>query len=151
MTQNTTPEKFTEFLQLLAEVGNVSKCCEALNLSRFPVYMRRQNNKTFRKKWDIAKKMAVARLEDESWRRAFEGVTKPVFYKGEQLRTAPTKKHPKGEPYFERTYSDTLLMHRLNAERPNKYQYRQKIDASVDGEIIVKVVKFATDGNNDTK
>jgi hypothetical protein len=96
--------------------------------------------------------MAVARLEDESWRRAFEGVTKPVFYKGEQLRTAPTKKHPKGELYFERTYSDTLLMHRLNAERPDKYQYRQKIVGDgPDGEIIVKVVKFATDGNNDTK
>ena len=112
MTDPITPEKYNEFLELLAEVGNVSKVCEGLGISRFPVYHRRVKNKTFRKKWELAKKMSIARLEDEAWRRAFEGVTKPVFYKGEQIRTAPTLEHPKGEPYFERTFSDTLLMHR---------------------------------------
>ena len=141
-----TPEKKQEFLDLLAETGNVSKVCAALGVSRMHIYIHRKKNKTFEKKWALAKKLYIARLEDEAWRRAFEGITKPIFYKGEQLRRAPTPEFPEGEPYFERTYSDTLLMHRLNAERPNKYQYRQKIDGNIDGEIIVKVVKFSDKG-----
>ena len=132
MSPPITPEKYNEFLELLAEVGNVAKCCDALGMSRFPVYMRRQKNKTFRKKWDIAKKMSIARLEDEAWRRAFEGITKPVFYKGEQLKNAD------GTPYFERTYSDTLMMHRLNAEKPDKYQYKHRIDADLSGKFTFK-------------
>ena len=127
---------------MFAEIGNVSKCCDALNLCRNDLYVKRKSNKSFAKKWQIAKEASIARLEDEAWRRAFEGIKKPVFYKGEQIR------NPDGTPYFERIYSDTLLMHRLNAERPDKYHYRQQIDGKVDGEITVKVIKFA---NNDTE
>ena len=127
---------------MLAEIGNVSKCCDALNLCRNDLYVKRKSNKSFAKKWQSAKEASIARLEDEAWRRAFEGIVKPLFYKGEQIRNAD------GTPYFERTYSDTLLMHRLNAERPDKYHYRQQIDGKVDGEITVKVIKFA---NNDTE
>ena len=139
MSDPVTSEKYNEFLSMLAEVGNATKCCDALGMSRFPVYNRRLKSKKFREKWELAKKMAVAKLEDEAWRRAFEGVTRPVFYKGEQLKNAD------GTLYFERTYSDTLLMHRLNAERPDKYQYRQRIDGNIDANITVKVVKFAAE------
>jgi len=131
------PEKIREFLSLLADIGNVSKCCEALNICRQDLYIKREKNKTLAKQWDVAKKASIARLEDEAWRRAFEGIKKPLFYKGEQV------KDKDGNPYFERVYSDTLMMHRLNAERPDKYHYRQQVDANVNGEITVKVVKFA--------
>jgi len=132
MSARITPENYKEFFNLLAEVGNVTKVCEAIGISRFPIYDRYRNNKTFRKKFDLAKEMSIARLEDEAWRRAFEGITKPVFYKGEQLKNAD------GTPYFERTYSDTLLMHRLNAEKPDKYQYKHRIDADLSGKFTFK-------------
>ena len=140
-------ETKANFLELLAEIGNVSKCCEAICVSRVGIYRLKKKNKTFRKQWELAKDIANAKLEDEAWRRAFEGIARPKFHQGEQLRLAPTSEHPEGEPYFETTYSDTLMMQRLNAEWPDKYQYRHKIEGSgPDGEIIVKVVKFAADG-----
>jgi len=131
MTDRITPQKYNDFLEMLSEIGNAAKCCEALGMSRGPVYARRTKNKTFRKKWKIAKKLSIARLEDEAWRRAFEGIKKPVFYKGEQIE------NPDGTPYFERVYSDTLMMHRLNAERPDKYHYRQSVEHS--GNIVTEV------------
>ena len=125
-------KQIKDFLSMFAEIGNVSKCCEALNLCRNDLYLKRRKNKNFAKKWQIAKDASIARLEDEAWRRAFEGVKKPIFYKGEQIKNAD------GTPYFERTYSDTLLMHRLNAERPNKYQYKHSVDANLSGKFTFK-------------
>ena len=121
------PDKINEFLSLLGEIGNVSKCCEALGLCRNDMYVKRSKNKSFAKKWAVAKQLYIAKLEDESWRRAFEGIEKPLFYKGEQIKLDD------GTPYFERVYSDTLLMHRLNAERPDKYQYKHHIDGNLSG------------------
>ena len=120
---------------MLSETGNVRKCCVALGISRWQMYVHRRRSAKFDEEWIAARKIAVALLEDEAWRRAFDGIEKDVWYKG-----VPVGK--------ETVYSDTLLMHRLNAERPDKYQYRQKIDANVDGEIVVKVIKFA---DNDSK
>jgi hypothetical protein len=93
-------------------------------------YRTRNRSKKFAADWDFAKKLHIAAMEDEAWRRAYEGIEKDVWYKGESVGK-------------ERYYSDTLIMHRLNAERPNKYQYRAKVDGQVNGEITVKIVKFA--------
>jgi hypothetical protein len=129
------PKKITKrmkqrFLELLADCGNVYKCSVALNVSRSDLYRYRNADPEFREAWDAAKEAAVELLEDEGWRRAFDGIEKPVFYKGEICG-------------YVQDYSDTLLMHRLNAERPDKYQYRQKIDANVEGNITIQIVKFA--------
>ena len=79
----------------------------------------------FGKGWVEAQDMAIELLEDESFRRAFDGIDKNVWYKGEVVGV-------------EKQYSDTLLMNRLQAERPDKYQYRQKIDADITGDITFK-------------
>ena len=126
-----------KFLRLLSETGNVTKCCTALNVSRVSIYTQRRKCPKFAEQWTQALEHAVELLEDEGLRRAFEGIERDVWYKGEVV----------GQ---ERHYSDTLLMHRLQAEKPEKYQYRQKVDANVTGDITIKVVKFA-DGNKDTK
>lgn len=128
-----TPELKKEFIRLLSETGNVSICCRALNISRWAIYQHKSKNKKFAEQWKAAAEMAIALLEDESWRRAFNGVEKAVWYKGEMVGT-------------ERQFSDTLLMHRLNAERPDKYQYRQKVDANVTGDITFK---WADDDDQD--
>ena len=132
-----TPQKKKEFLRLLSETGNVFKTCKALNLDRPNVYAARKRSARFAEQWDAAKQMYIALLEDEAWRRAFEGVDKGIWYQGERVGV-------------EKQYSDTLLMHRLNAEKPDKYQYRHKVDANVQGNITVEVVKFA-DENTDSE
>jgi len=139
MSQNPkiTPAFKKKFLKLLSETGHVSNCCSALNVSRNEMYRHREKSPKFKEKWIQALSHAVELLEDEAWRRAYEGIDRAVWYKGEAVGT-------------EKHYSDTLLMHRLNAERPDKYHYRQQVDANVSGEIVVKVVKFA-DGDNNTK
>jgi hypothetical protein len=59
----------------------------------------------------------VDTLEAEADRRAAEGTLRPVFYKGEQC----------GEI---REYSDTLLIFRLKALRPEKYRERSNVAVS---------------------
>jgi len=125
-----TPKLKEKFCELLANEGNVVKCCAALNVSRQQMYRHRREEPDFKEQWDQAREMSIDLLEDEAFRRAFHGVTKEIYYKGEVVGT-------------EQQYSDTLLMHRLNAERPDKYSYRQKIDANVEGNITIEVVKFA--------
>ncbi|MCG7851040.1 MAG: hypothetical protein MIO92_00805 [Methanosarcinaceae archaeon] len=139
MAQNPkiTPAFKKKFLKLLSETGHVSNSCLALNVSRNEMYRHRRNSPKFEEKWKQALSDAVELLEDEAWRRAYEGIDRAVWYKGTVVGT-------------EKLYSDTLLMHRLNAERPDKYHYRQQVDANVTADITVKVIKFS-DGDNNPK
>lgn len=120
-----TPLLKKKFLKLLSETGMVNKSCKALNITRQAMYNHKRINKKFSEQWRAAQDMATEMLEDESFRRAFHGMEKAVWYKGEVVGT-------------ERIYSDTLLMNRLQAEKPDKYQYRQKIDADITGDITFK-------------
>ena len=58
---------------------------------------------------------AVDDLEAEAWRRAKEGVEKPVFQGGKQVGVI-------------REYSDTLMATLLKAHRPEKYRENFKIE-----------------------
>lgn len=127
-----------KFIRLLSETGNISKCCSALNISRVAIYKERRTNKKFAQEWKEAQEQAIGLLEDESWRRAFEGIEKEIWYRGQSVG-------------IERQYSDTLLMHRLQAELPEKYQYRQKVDQNVTGSIKIEIVKFADAKTDDDK
>ena len=89
------------------------------------MYRHRRNSPKFEEKWKQALSDAVELLEDEAWRRALEGIDRAVWYKGEVVGT-------------EKLYSDTLLMHRLNAERPDKYHYRQQVEGNISGNFIFK-------------
>ena len=132
-----TPAFKRKFLNLLSDTGNVSKCCKALNITRVQMYKHRRENSKFKEAWEAAYQVAIALLEDEAWKRAM-GVEHDKFNKLGK-KTGVVKK-----------YSDTLLMCLLQANFPDKYQYRQKVDASVTGDLTIKIVKFAN-GNNDTK
>jgi hypothetical protein len=50
-------------------------------------------------------------LEAEAWRRAVDGVDRPIFQRGEQVGV-------------ERVYSDNLMVQLLKAHRPEKYRER---------------------------
>ena len=87
----------------------------------------RQRSKRFAAQWDDALEEATDLLEAEAWRRAFTGIDKPMFFKGEVV--ASIKK-----------YSGPLLMFLLEAHRPQKFRDGGKveqpgaIDVGVDGD-----------------
>src|SRR5437667_12509832 len=104
-----------QFLQYLAETGNVSRSVKLVGTSPARVYTLRQNDPAFRQAWDDAEQIAADRLEAEAWRRAVEGFDEPVVSAGKLVRDED------GNPVMVRRYSDTLLLALLRAHRPAKF------------------------------
>jgi len=75
--------------------------------------------------------VAVGGLESEAVRRAYEGVRKPVFYKGEHVRDS------EGRLVYETEFSDNLLMFLLKAYDPKRFgdKLRATFDANWSGNL----------------
>jgi hypothetical protein len=95
----------------LARHGRVAQAARVAAYTKSRVYAWRKTDAVFAEAWDDAIATYVEAVEAEVDRRAVEGVAKPMFYLGEQC----------GEVV---TYSDTLLMFRLKALRPEMYRER---------------------------
>jgi hypothetical protein len=96
------------FLAALRETGQVTRSCELSDISRNTVYTHRREEPEFAIEWDKALEDAAGTLEDEAWRRARDGVNKPIVYQGMVMGT-------------QKEYSDTLLMFMLKGIKPDKY------------------------------
>lgn len=117
MAQRTirTVKKRETFLAALTAAGNVSEACQAAGIGRTAAYAWRAADAEFAAAWDGALEEAADRMEREAFRRAVEGVEKPVFGSlGQGLGS--------GEVGRVREYSDTLLIFLLKAARPEKYR-----------------------------
>jgi hypothetical protein len=132
---NWTPEKEEKFLKkLVATGGNVSAACRVIGAARSTAYDHKKNDTEFAKKWQEAVDQGIDALEQEARRRAFIGVKKKVFYKGQKIDEI-------------REFSDTLLIFILKALRPEKYVERQEITGRggkdlIPSEITHKIDKF---------
>ena len=115
-----TPKKLQEFLNELAETGNVLATAKMLNLSRRDLYRVRKEDPDFHAAWEEAMDQAADHLEAEARRRAVEGWEEPVFYQG--IETGLVRK-----------YSDTLLIFLLKGARPEKYRDRVSTELSGPG------------------
>lgn len=132
-----TAKKRSLFLDALAQTGNVSEAATAAAIGRSAAYDWRRDDAAFAADWDAAVDEAADRMEREAFRRAVEGVERPVFGSlGQGLGS--------GEVGRVREYSDTLLIFLLKGARPEKYRERQ--DVKLQGEIAHKgyVVKDAS-------
>lgn len=103
------------FLETFAATGNVKESAAAAGVGRRTVYDRRSNDATFAAAWDDAEQESHDRLEREAFRRAAEGVEKPVFQGGKLVGTVCE-------------YSDTLLIFLLKARRPEKYRDNHRVE-----------------------
>ena len=103
------------FIELLRETGNVTLAAQHAGQSRNQVHDVRQRSKRFAAQWDDALEEATDLLEAEARRRAFTGIDKPVFFKGEVV--ASIKK-----------YSDPLLMFLLEAYDPQMFRDGGKVE-----------------------
>lgn len=128
------PEVWTAFLATLAETGHVKNSCEAVGLNRITAYTRRRDDEDFRKLWEEAHQIGMSCLEDEAKRRAYEGVTKGVYYKGDRVDE-------------EVVYSDALLMFLMQG-RDTRYKRKQEITGA-DGGPLLALAKLDDEGLED--
>ncbi len=111
--------KQRRFLAAYARCGSLRAAQEISGVNRWSHSMTWiKSDPEYAAAFEVAKEMHIERLEEEADRRGVEGVSKPVFYKGQVV--GHTVEH-----------SDTLLMFRLNALAPDKYRYRQHVTADV--------------------
>lgn len=148
-----TPEKETDFCEILAETGIVARACKVVGVSRVTAYKHKQDDPEFAAKWDKALKVGISALEDEAHRRAFEGVDKPLVHQGQftplfveerdangnviMEEIAEGVIRPKriplldadGKPQYAtmKEYSDTLAIFLLKAHNPEKYRENMKV------------------------
>ena len=80
-----SPERQTQFLSALSEVGSVRIACARVGVSVQTAYLHRRRSARFAAGWDGALVLARQVAEDVLAFRALEGVEEPVFYRGEQV------------------------------------------------------------------
>lgn len=132
------------FLKLLAETGNISKCCKAVDVSSGVAYKHRKNDKEFGVLWDEAEDMAADAIEAEMWRRGVDGVDRPLVFQGE----ITPKKDADGKvmvddknmpiPQTIKEYSDVLLIQMAKAKRPEKFNERLQVEGVGGGNLVVE-------------
>jgi hypothetical protein len=82
-----TVERQIAFVEKLADCGSISAACKHVGMSRESVrkLRRRPGGRAFRDACDAALDCSFADLEETALERAKNGVSRPVFYKGEQV------------------------------------------------------------------
>lgn len=119
-----TLEKDDLFFQSLSQGGSVRQALRCSGYSRTMVYVWRKADETFAARWGDADETAIERMEEEADRRAIDGTSKPVFFKGDECGHI-------------QDYSDTLLIFRLKAKRP--HVYRDNVSLEHSGTVAVTV------------
>lgn len=109
--KTATARKREKFLNVLKESGNVSVAVKRAAISRRIAYVWRGDDPVFAVEWEDAMQEYCDTLEAEADRRAVEGVPSRLYFdkEGNQI----------GEI---RRYSDTLLIQRLKALKPEIYR-----------------------------
>lgn len=116
-----TSRKQRAMLVALARLGCVTHAAEVAGVARPVHYLWLKDCPAYAAEADRAQTWHVEQLEAEADRRALEGVLEPVVSGGQVVA-------------WRRRYSDTLLMFRLKALRPETYRERTetKIAAKVE-------------------
>lgn len=110
-----TPKKREKFLEALRNSANVTLAAREAGIGRSSAFEWREADSAFAKDWDDALQEGLDLLEGEVKRRAFDGVKKPIFYKGAEVSTV-------------QEYSDTLAMFYLKGYRPDRFRDRFELE-----------------------
>ncbi len=113
------PEVLEKFLDTMRLGWSVTRAARAANVDRKTVYRWREEQPEFAEAWEDALAEGGETLEDAATERAVEGVSEPVFNKD-------------GDTVGHRVkYSDTLLMHQLEARMPDKYRKNLNVSGTL--------------------
>ncbi len=104
----------------LAETGTRTRAAAIAGVHRSVLYTSQwRNDTTFQAALKAAEEVAADKLEAEAWRRAVEGVERPVgWYKGQPGA-------------YVREFSDVLLIFLLKGLRPEKYRERMELKGAL--------------------
>lgn len=134
MPANTTrtPEGDAKFMAALENGHPVRAACEAAGYVRSCVYVWRKQDDEFAARWAKAIDIAGDLLEEEADRRGRDGYDEPVYFQGEERGA-------------KRKYSDSLLLARLKAVRPEQYRERIAVPGFAQQQVTVIVRDFDTE------
>jgi hypothetical protein len=104
--------------------GTVLKAAETAGVKRTAHYHWLKTDPEYAEAFEEAERLSADLLADEAYKRAVEGVRKPVYHKGEVVG-------------YETVYSDVLLM--FLAKARNRQKYDDRAAAGVPPEINIKV------------
>jgi len=104
------------FLIAFKEHGTVTAACEKAAIGRATAYEAR-SDKEFAEAWDQIEAETTDAMEREAYRRAVEGVEKPLVSAGKLVTTATE-------------FSDGLMMFLLKARKPDTYRENVKVEAT---------------------
>ena len=145
-------EAKTTFLLSLAETGELRRACLSVDVPVWLLFQWRKKDAQFAEDWATALEAGKTILEAEAYRRAIEGVRKPLFYQGQPIYLHRSVIGEDGEPVkdeqgrelrevvrdangqpvqaAEVTYSDSILMAMLKAHVP---AYQDKTNVELTG------------------
>jgi len=122
-------EKDDAFFDALASGKPAGMSAASVGYSLAALVEWRKADADFARRWREADNLAIERMEAEADRRAVDGTDRPVFHQGKRS----------GEI---REYSDTLLIFRLKARRPEVYRERSDRAAESDRPLTVVIRQF---------
>ena len=114
------------FLVSLAESGCIVASCRKAGVSYCFINNQRNKHPEFKALMDVALKIYVQLLEHEVDRRAFRGVQKPVFYKGEVVGWVDE-------------FDSTLAIVRLKRLDPEGYRERSEVKHDISEEHVERL------------
>jgi len=109
-----------KFIAAYLNHGTVSKAAEMVGIERMTHYRWLKKEGDYLDAWNDAHEIWCENLEREAYRRAYEGIDKPIVYQGKVTKSKRMKE-----------YSDTLLIFLMKGNMPDKYKERTEIQAHV--------------------
>ena len=105
-----TPERQQRFIEALADYGSVRAAANSVGMTPEGAYLLRRHPeaKSFRRAWEAALDLGMARVEDVAMDRALNGVEVPVYSYGKLVGTRTI-------------YNDRLLMFMLRNRAPKRF------------------------------
>lgn len=107
--------KLTLYINELRKHGNAAKALSIAKAARHWVWEWRQKSPEFAVAHEEAVKCGIQCLADEAWRRAYEGVKRPVYQGGVRVG-------------YVQEFSDSLLMFLMKKHDPS---YRETYDVNL--------------------
>jgi len=111
-----------KFLRTFSMTANVRAACMSVGIDRSTVYAWQEHDPDFSFKFNIASEEANDVIRAELFRRAVQGIDKPVVSMGKMV-------YHDGKPLTERVYSDSLLSLLAKSRMP-EFRDKQKVEHS---------------------
>jgi hypothetical protein len=120
------------YLFALAQHGVVRRAAATAMIHETLPWVWRQRDEAFVHLEEQARRLGGESLEKELYRRAVEGVDRPIYYLGRKVDTV-------------KEYSDTLLIVALKATFPERYKERVEHSSDPHRPLTIQIVQEGTD------